>query len=125
MHLVSPLRARRHLVEPLPADFVCLILNMRLLNRPYPHTQSESLYSTCKSSIAFLEAQTISSIYVILANLLLAAYEVGHAIYPAAALSIAHCARLVEISGVDYDAESIYLLPKPRTCAPFSSKRPG
>jgi hypothetical protein len=53
-----------------------------------------SLYVTSKSIISLLEATSYLSLEVVQCHLLIAFYEMGHGIYPAAAASIGACAKI-------------------------------
>lgn len=58
-----------------------------------------SLYVTLKGIISLLEATSYHSLEVVQCRLLIAFYEIGHGIYPAAAASIGACAKMAHFAG--------------------------
>jgi hypothetical protein len=66
-----------------------------------------SLYVTVKSIISLLEATSYHSLEFIQCRLLIAFYEMGHGIYPAAAASVGACAKMARFAG--FYQESILL----------------
>jgi hypothetical protein len=97
--MISKIRLYQHLANPLHepgADIALLFLAMKLACSEIaegmpPQTQ---LYQDVKSFYHYNEAQNGFSIQMIQALLLIALYETGHSIYPAAYLSIGNAARL-------------------------------
>lgn len=84
------------------ADFAALCLCVHLvLQLPQPHDSSmqSSLYVTVKGIISLLEATSFHSLEVIQCRILIAFYEIGHGIYPAAAASIGGCAKMARFAG--------------------------
>lgn len=96
-HLLNPLVPRR-------TDVALLILCMRLTTLwpvegvPIATTAE---YLAAKRLHADLETSGAFSMQVLQAGVLIALYEYGHAIYPAAYLSIGACARYGISSGMD------------------------
>lgn len=87
------------------ADFTALCLCMYLVSQvPRPHDRSmqSSLYVTSKSIISLLEATSYHSVEVVQCRLLIAFYEMGHGIYPAAAASIGACAKMAHYAGFNH-----------------------
>ncbi|KAL7935536.1 hypothetical protein V8C35DRAFT_279265 [Trichoderma chlorosporum] len=84
------------------ADFaaLCLCLHL-LLQLPQQHDSSmqSSLYVTLKGIISLLEATSYHSLEVIQCRILIAFYEIGHGIYPAAAASVGSCAKMARFAG--------------------------
>lgn len=80
-----------------PADFALLCLCMHLIQHP-PGAQAGSmqspLYINVKSMISLLEATCFQSLEFVQCRLIVAFYEMGHGIYPAASISLGACARL-------------------------------
>lgn len=72
--------------------------NVRTRDISSPH------YLVAKSSIGFLEAAGFDTLDAIQSRLLLALYEIGHGIYPAASVSIGSCARLARNLGLSRDS---------------------
>ncbi|TVY14563.1 hypothetical protein LARI1_G005900 [Lachnellula arida] len=85
-HLLNPL-ARRHNELSLLADGSSYVKSI--------------IYQTAKTYYFKVEAAGVLSIHVLQAAVLIAVYEVGHAIYPAAYLSIGACARYGCMLGID------------------------
>ncbi|KAK0761215.1 hypothetical protein N5P37_006162, partial [Trichoderma harzianum] len=84
------------------ADFAALCLCVHLvLQLPLSHDSSmqSSLYVTVKGIISLLEATSFQSVEVIQCRILIAFYEIGHGIYPAAAASIGGCAKMARFAG--------------------------
>lgn len=84
-------------------SFVTLCLCMHLLQQtPSPSIDSmiSSLYVLAKTGINQLETLRCYSIDTIQSMLLIALYEAGHGIYPAASISMASCARAARNLGL-------------------------
>ena len=97
------------------ADMALLLITMKLLTQPpssLPQKPQPTLYQTVKSFLASVEHHNVYSIHVIQAALLLAVHEVGNAIYPAAYLTIGHCARLGHAMGLHNRKETPQMLPR-------------
>lgn len=60
----------------------------------------QAQYRKAKQCLRLVEDQGIFSMRVLQATLLLSLYEAGHAIFPAAFLSIGHCARIGHAIGI-------------------------
>jgi hypothetical protein len=92
----------------LHADIALLLLSMKLITSmppkesPNPRTPA---YYTAKHFYLYIEASGILSIQALQAGLLLALYEMGHAIYPSAYLSIGAAARYAYALGINKDAK--------------------
>jgi hypothetical protein len=91
------------------ADLALLFLCMKLITER-PRSQEPclqtSLYYTVKHFHLELESSGLFSIQVLQAGILLALYELGHAIYPAAFLSIGACARFAYALGINSNSTS-------------------
>lgn len=89
--------------EPLP-DVALLFCAMRLLtdegSNCHNSTRTNSYWSV-KNFAMTLEANAVMTPQLLQANVLIAVYELGHAIYPAAYLSIGKCATLGKAFGLD------------------------
>ncbi|CAM1508725.1 Fc.00g055730.m01.CDS01, partial [Cosmosporella sp. VM-42] len=97
--VVSEERFRSRLEKPraeLPADIALLLLCMKLISW-IPSTPREDacteIYCAAKQGFANLEFAGILSAECLEAGLLISLYEIGHAIYPAAYLSVGTCLR--------------------------------
>ena len=103
-----------------------LFITMKLLTQahsnPIQKIQS-TLYQTTKSFLASVEYHNAYSIHVIQAALLLAAYELGNSIYPAAYLTIGYCARLGHAMGLHSRKSPIQMLPRCNTWTEQEERR--
>ncbi|KAL2127946.1 hypothetical protein VTI74DRAFT_9936 [Chaetomium olivicolor] len=93
-HLQSALHTR--------PDVVLLLLALKLINTfppAEPRASRTALYHTIKHF--YLEVESAFSILVLQAGVLVALYELGHGIYPAAYLSIGACARYAHALGIN------------------------
>jgi hypothetical protein len=81
---------------------------MHLLQQ-VPRTDADSmqsnLYLTTKSIVSLMEGAGYNDLDAIQCRVMLAFYEMGHSIYPAASVSIAGCARLARATGLDNGVE--------------------
>ncbi|KAH6664100.1 putative fungal-specific transcription factor [Halenospora varia] len=85
-------------------DIVLLLLSLKLITTlppTDPQNPRTSLYHTVKHFYLEVESSSTLSIQVLQAGVLLALYELGHAIYPAAFLSIGACARYAHALGIN------------------------
>ncbi len=85
-------------------DVVVLLLSLRLITTlppTSPQNPRTPLYHTAKHFYLEVEGSSSFSIPVLQAGVLLALYELGHAIYPAAYLSIGACARYAHAIGIN------------------------
>ena len=85
------------------ADVVLLVLSMKLvIEKPIAGQESAytPLYLMAKDFYARVEPNGVWSIRLLQAGILIALYELGHAIYPEAYLSIGHCGRLGQAIGL-------------------------
>jgi hypothetical protein len=103
------------------AELALLVMVMQLLARgPTTSTPAEAdLYLKAKKFFNYLETRNLLSLKLVQAGLLLALYEIGNAIYPAAFLTIGHCARLAQTMGINDLNDSVQMFPAARTPAPF------
>ncbi|KAH6720556.1 hypothetical protein BKA61DRAFT_237012 [Leptodontidium sp. MPI-SDFR-AT-0119] len=92
------------------AEFSLLSLSMALIvSIPLEKETRESfssLYMLVKSSIAIVEAANIHSLEVVQSRLLVTLYEVGHAIEPAAFMSLGTTARAAVAIGLNQKLDS-------------------
>lgn len=110
-------------------DLALLFLAMKLITTT-PEASSSSpdqqthLYATTKRFLALLEAAGTVSIFYLQAMTLIALYEYGHAIYPAAWMTVGSCVRYAAMLGLpSYGEASSVLGPcvSPFLLCPFSS----
>lgn len=109
MPIVGKQRFYQHLMNPLTpprADFVLLLLTMKLvvwspaLDKASQNPQT-MLYRTVRRYQSELEIIGTLSIQTTQAGILLSIYELGHAIYPSAYISVGSCARCAVTLGFE------------------------
>lgn len=119
MPFISKKRFYENLVNPLNqprSDVVLLIFCMKLAlwlpadssNGTEPRTSS---YLFAKRILLEAEVAGILSLQILQAWLLVTLYELGHAIYPSAYMSIATCARYGSLLGLKRDRSTIFRDP--------------
>lgn len=121
MRLVSKHHLSRELADGVQLSFgdqYVLLLAMQILSRPLRDDDKpiNELYLHLKQCLLHIEAQNFLSLKLLQAELLIALYEIGHAIYPAAYISIAHCARLGHALSLHDLRTSYRILALPRGC---------
>jgi hypothetical protein len=92
-----------HQPSILEADVALLLLSMQLLNeKPIDNreTPRTTFYALTKEFYSSVESSGVGSIRLLQAGSLIALYEIGHAIYPEAYLSVGHCGRLGQAIGL-------------------------
>ena len=116
IYLRMPIISRKKFFSQLPtlyskprADFtvLCLCIHV-LIRRPegvesaghYTQTMQSSCYVMVKSFIGVLQSLTTATLELVQAMVLVAFYEMGHAMYPAASVSIASCAKAARAIGL-------------------------
>ena len=96
LYLPSPFQSR--------SDIVLLLLSLKLITT-FPPTDPRNpqtpLYYAVKHFHSQVEGSSVLSLPVLQAALLIALYEIGHAIYPAAFLSVGACARYAYALGIN------------------------
>lgn len=91
----------------LRSDYALLILCMELsMWMPREQDPRTKAYLAAKSFYLDLEIQGIVSIQLLQALILLACYEMGHAIFPSAAVSIEACVRYGQALGINWETKS-------------------
>ena len=89
---------------PPPADIALLLVSIELItNLPptSPRNPQTTTYLAAKQFSLDVQCSNTLSIVVLQALVLIALYELGHGIYPAAFLSIGTCARYAHTLGID------------------------
>lgn len=86
-------------------DQVFLLVTMRLLVSGWNSTVSfpcvsDDLYHLSKRLYLHLEINGVVSLKVVQGLILIAIYELGNAIFPAAYMTIGHCSRLSQALGI-------------------------
>jgi hypothetical protein len=85
----------------LEADVALLILCMKLINdKVGDQDPRTTLYSIAKDFYSAVELSGIGSIRLLQAGILITLYEMGHAIYPDAYLTIGRCGRVGQAIGL-------------------------
>jgi hypothetical protein len=83
------------------ASYSALCFCILLLHQQPPPSPSGSMqtsqYVKVKSILSLLEATSYSSLEIVQCRILVAFYEMGHAIYPAASMSITTAAKLARV----------------------------
>ncbi|KAK7229675.1 hypothetical protein V2G26_001845 [Clonostachys chloroleuca] len=84
-------------------DLAMLFLGMKLVTAPAPahHVADCAMYTTAKDFLARLERNGAVSLLCLQAMALVALYEYGHAIYPAAWMTIGSCTRYSDALGLN------------------------
>jgi hypothetical protein len=93
-YLVNPLSQRR-------TELALLMLCMKLSQVLPGDADFETTYCVAKQLYRDVEGCGVLSLQVLQASLLIALFEVGHAIYPAAYLTVGACARYGIALGID------------------------
>lgn len=110
VHLWMPFISKKRFYEIyLPSysqchpDITLLLLSLKLITSLPPHdprNPQTQLYRDMKHLLTDIEGSATFSILVLQARVLLALYEIGHGIYPAAFLTIGACARYAHALGI-------------------------
>ncbi|KAI9705855.1 MAG: hypothetical protein M1836_005261 [Candelina mexicana] len=95
--------------EDLLLLYLCMKLVTDILPDNAPSAQTQ-LYLTTKQFYFMVESKGIFSLQLMQAAILLATYEIGHAIYPAAYLSVGHCARLGHALGIHNKKNALFMI---------------
>ncbi|UKZ96891.1 uncharacterized protein TrAFT101_011666 [Trichoderma asperellum] len=91
-------------LSPRRAEGTLLALCMKLYCTTAVHNggnQKTALYKASKRYLSDIEAAGLMSLHVLQATIFIALYEIGHAIYPAAYLTVGACARYGIALGLD------------------------
>ena len=120
IHKWLPIVSKKHFYEnisplcPVRPDYALLIMCMGLTCWvPEPHIRDArtSAYLAAKRYQLDLETSGVLSIQALQAGILIATFELGHAIYPSAFLSVAACARHGTALGLDWDSNCTWNKP--------------
>lgn len=113
MPIVSKQQFQEKLLQRLAfrrGELFLLVLAMKLCSSRVTVAKS-MLYRTVKQFYFDMESSGRFSIQTLQAAVLINIYELGHGIYPAAIISVANCARIGSLLGVDRSLNSWDLLP--------------
>lgn len=95
------------------AALVCLSMRLHNLSIYGNGAPTSDMYEITKSCYRYVEAQNVLSIRLLQAAVLIGLYECVNAIYPAAYLTVGHCARLGYALGIHAPQKAPQLLPPP------------
>ncbi|KAI5460552.1 hypothetical protein BGZ63DRAFT_509973 [Mariannaea sp. PMI_226] len=126
--IVSKLRLYRELSvsqNNLSADLTLLLIAMQLHTKSLHNgePQNGKLYKTAKAACSHVECNNTLSVALLQATLLVALYEIEHAIYPAAYLTVGHCARLGLAMGLHNRKRAPQMLSTPTTSTEWEERR--
>ncbi|KPM38581.1 hypothetical protein AK830_g8008 [Neonectria ditissima] len=120
VHPIFPIVSKRYLEKQISSEGysadVLLLLHCIDILLPQDNEQmpsSQAAYLRAKRCLHFMEDLGVISIRSLQAVLLLAFYEVAHAIYPAAYLTVGHCARLGHALGIHDRRNVLQMFPTP------------
>lgn len=115
MPLISKKRFYDYLMNPLSqlphprADLTILIFCMKLINwSPVKQTQGKAktpAYLAAKRILLAPESESMLTLQILQASIIVLIYEVGHTIYPAAYMSVGTCAKYGLALGIDRQKE--------------------
>lgn len=94
----------------LGSDIVLLLLVMKLIstsNHELGDIHQNVLYQTTKRLVALMEATGATSLNILQANLLVAWFEYGHAVYPAAYITSGWSLRYGNLLGLNEHAKDV------------------
>ncbi|KAH6976677.1 hypothetical protein EDB80DRAFT_302091 [Ilyonectria destructans] len=132
VHIFLPIVSKLRLYQELSnsqnghnADTTLLLIAMRLHTQSVDDTEPahRELYRAAKASFSYVEASNIFSIRLMQAALLIALYEMSNAIFPAAYLSVGHCARLGHAMGIHDRKRAPQMLCSPKTSTESEERR--
>ena len=105
------------------ADGALLLLCMKLVQEvpQAQQTGTSDLYATAKDFLNNLQMKDLLTLRVIQAGLLLSVYELGHAIFPSAFMTVAYCARSAVALGL-HNRLAPQLLGNPQTWADWEER---
>jgi hypothetical protein len=112
--------------EALAPDVALLVLSMKLLNDMLSGGLQEprsKLYSVTKEFFTSVESRGMGSIRLLQAGVLIAIYEMGHAIYPEAYLTIGRVGRIGQAIGLQDTAGIPQLALEPETWDEMEERR--
>lgn len=119
--IISKERIHRDLSVPLEStspDFALLCLCMRLVGERLPQALQNpqtSFYLSVKEYHFQVESAGLLSVQILQAGILLAVYEFGQALFPAAYITIGRCAKIGHAMGIHYGANPPRMLHPPTT----------
>ncbi|KAF2673857.1 hypothetical protein BT63DRAFT_168588 [Microthyrium microscopicum] len=125
--IISKKRFHAHALNPLVprgVDTVLLLSAMKLiLWHPDPITRPDAEYMAIRHAFVEAESAGVLTLQLLQAKILITVYEFGHAIYPAAYLSVGSCARYGAALGVNLCLESTDLAISPEAALEVEEKK--
>lgn len=127
--MVSKKRTQLALQHPffkMTPDFALLLLSMKLVaqcSSGGPQGAQTPLYRAVKTHLASIVADAVMTVATVQSALLVAVYEIGHAIYPAAYLTVGECVRLCHALGINNDNIAPQMLRKSGTWTEIEERR--
>ncbi|KAK7210601.1 hypothetical protein V2G26_017779 [Clonostachys chloroleuca] len=121
VHPWIPFISKKNLRKDLKADkpdagFTMLLLCMKLsFDVPKGQPSTSALYTFVRHLCMTAESSGALSLRIVQANVLLAAYEIFHAVYPAAFTNISRAARLGMLLGMPDNGSSTPIFKDPET----------
>lgn len=96
-------------------DLYALLLAMKLVTKQFEDNEAERnvLYSHVKQCLFHLAAHNVLTLKLLQAEILVSLYEIGHAIYPAAYLTVGHCVRVAHALNLQDLTTPFRLFPLP------------
>ncbi|KAL3454998.1 hypothetical protein BJX64DRAFT_282384 [Aspergillus heterothallicus] len=82
-------------------DVGILFAAIKLITSPPPEDLRWGVYPLVKQHLFWIEGSAPLSLLILQANILIALYELGHGIYPAAYMTIGSCARYMYALGIN------------------------
>ncbi|KAH7129521.1 hypothetical protein B0J13DRAFT_564205 [Dactylonectria estremocensis] len=120
VHLMFPIVSKRYLMKQISSEGYSadVLLLLHCIDILLPQSTGEmpscqAAYLRARRCLHFTEDLGLISFRSLQAVLLLAFYEVAHAIYPAAYLTVAHCARLGHALGIHDRRNVSQMFPTP------------
>ena len=117
--IVSKKRLQLTLSNPdleMSPDLALLFLAMKLIIEPVANgiaPAETTLYHMVRQFYNMVESSAFMSLHLIQSLLLIATYELGHAIYPAAYITTGHCARLGYALGLHRRRKPLQMIKRP------------
>lgn len=89
-----------------------LAMKLTTFSLPVENTGNNPLYLTAKGFLVTLEASGVVSLVYLQAMVLIAIFEYGHSIYPAAWMTVGACVRFAELLGLSPGTDSMNVMSR-------------
>lgn len=93
-------------------DVTVLFMALRMLNCTNAETESSS-YTDVKTGVEVCNSRGIATLNVLAATIILAQFEMAHAIYPQAYMTVCICSRFSHLLGLHDSVRAVQVLPNP------------